>query len=116
MIQEREQVILLIGIYSLLKLLASFSFAYFGYKLILAMKETGVKELQTRLLIAGSASFVIGVVFLVCAFTQGVGPESKSQPRDEKIKTIVSKVIINGEKPTAGEAAIVRAWAGTSVP
>jgi hypothetical protein len=115
MIPERDQISLFIGLYSLLKLLASFSFAYLGYKLILTMKETGVREMQTRWFYAGLVSFIIGVGFLFWSFTQGAAPELKSQVGDEKVKRIVKK-LVTGEKPNAEETAIVNSWAGITTP
>jgi hypothetical protein len=109
---EREQLILFVGLFSLLKLVAGFSFAYLGYKLILAVKETGVMELQRVKLWTGVVSGVIGVAFIFCSFVQGVDPDSKSQIRDERVKKIAKKLVM-GDKPNEEERALINSWAGT---
>ncbi len=110
---ERDQLILFIGLYSVLKLAVGFSFAYLGYRLILTVKETGVMELQRVKLWAGVVSGVIGVIFIFRSFIQGVDPDLKSQLLDERVKKVVKK-LVTGEKPNEEDKALINLWTGAA--
>ena len=105
---EKDQVVVLIGFYSLLKLLAGLITIYLGYKLIITLQGTGVMELQRKKFWAGVACGVFGGGLLIWAFFQGVKP-GLTDAHDARIKKAASKML-RGENLNEEEKVLVRLW------